>query len=177
MRVPLLGFAPDLDPTTPGVLTDCNAIIPTVQGLAAAPSLAPTGLPALAFTPTGAFATQLLDGTRRLFASTEGQIYEASGVTWVDRTRALGYSGTAGHRFCVFGNNVMAANRVQPIGQSAPGAIFVDIPTAPACSILVSVNGFVMALDTVDGVYGDRPDGWWSSGIRDQTQWTPSLAT
>ena len=29
MRVPLTGFAPDLDPTTAGVLTDCDGIIPT----------------------------------------------------------------------------------------------------------------------------------------------------
>lgn len=42
---------------------------------------------------------------------------------------------------------------------------------------MVSVNGFVMAFDTNDGVYGDRPDGWWCSGIRDQTIWTPALAT
>lgn len=34
-----------------------------------------------------------------------------------------------------------------------------------------------MAFDTNDGVYGDRPDGWWCSGLRDQTLWTPSAAT
>lgn len=34
-----------------------------------------------------------------------------------------------------------------------------------------------MAFDTNDGTYGDRPDGWWCSGLRDQTVWTPALAT
>lgn len=29
MRLELTGFAPDLDPETPGVLVDCNAIVPT----------------------------------------------------------------------------------------------------------------------------------------------------
>lgn len=177
MRVPLTGFAPDLDPTTPGVLTDCDSIVPTTSGLAAAMSLANAGLPALADVPTGAYATQLLDGSKRMFAATNGKIYENTSTTWTDRSRAGDYSGAQRQRFCVFGNNVLAANRSEVIGQAAPGAAFVDIAGAPQASILVSVAGFVMALDTSDATYGDRPDGWWCSGIRDQTQWTPALAT
>lgn len=177
MRVPLTGFAPDLDPATPGVIVDCDAIVPTVKGLAAAPSLAATGLPALGAAPTGAYATTLLDGTKRFFASTAGNIYEASGTTWVDRTRVGGYSGVQRHRFCVFGNQVLATNRAEAIQQAAPGGSFTDIASAPKASVLVSVNGFVMALDTNDSTYGDRPDGWWCSGLRDQTVWTPSAAT
>lgn len=114
MRVPLTGFAPDLDPTTPGVLTDCDAIVPTVQGLAAAASLAPTGMPALAGTPIGAYSTQLLDGTKRFFATTATTIYEGS-TTWADRSRVGGYTGTQRHRFCVFGNAVLASNRSEVI--------------------------------------------------------------
>ena len=34
-----------------------------------------------------------------------------------------------------------------------------------------------MAFDTNDGTYGDRPDGWWCSGLRDQTVWTPAPST
>lgn len=166
MRVPLQGFAPDLDPTTPGVLSDCDAIIPTEQGLAAAPSIAPTGLPALAGVPIGAYATTLLDGTKRFFASTATNIYEAAGTAWTDRSRVGNYTGQR-HRFAVFGNVVLAANRSQVIQSASAGAGFVDIATSPAAAILVSVNGFVMALDTTDGTYGDRPDGWWCSGLRD----------
>lgn len=177
MRLELAGFSPDLDPETPGILVDCDAIVPTLQGLAAANSLAPTGIAALAATPLSAFTTQLLDGTRRMFAATATKIYEASGTTWTDRSRAGDYSGTNRQRFCVFGNNVLNTNRVQAIGQAAPGGAFADIAGAPAASIIVSVNGFVMAFDTNDGTYGDRPDGWWSSGIRDQTVWAPSAAT
>src|SRR3546814_8834787 len=47
MRLELKGFAPDADPTTPGVLTDCDAIVPTTAGLAAATSLVASELPAL----------------------------------------------------------------------------------------------------------------------------------
>lgn len=177
MRVPLTGFAPDLDPATPGVLTDCDGIVPTVQGLSAAASLAPTGLPALAGAPIGAYATQLLDGTKRFFASTATAIYEGAGTSWTNRSRVGGYTGTQRHRFAVFGNVVLASNRSEVIQAASAGASFADIATAPKAAILVSVNGFVMALDTTDATYGDRPDGWWASGIRDHTLWTPSLAT
>lgn len=177
MRVPLKGYMPDVDPTTPGAIVDGDAFVPTTHGIAAAKSLAATGQAALAATPTGAYATILLDGSKRLFASTATKIYEASGGAWTDRSRAGNYSGTQRQRFCVFGNIVLAANRSEGIGQSLSGAAFTDISGAPKASILVSVNGFVMAFDTNDAVYGDRPDGWWCSGLRDQTAWTPALAT
>ena len=103
----------------------------------------------------------LLDGTRRLLASTNSAIYEATGATWTDRSRGGGYTGVQRQRYCTFGNNVLATNRSQAIGQAAPGGSFADIAGAPKASIIVSVNGFVMAFDTNDGTYGDRPDGWW----------------
>ena len=34
----LLGFAPDMDPTVPGVITDCTQLIPTERGMTAAPA-------------------------------------------------------------------------------------------------------------------------------------------
>lgn len=77
----------------------------------------------------------------------------------------------------MFGNVVLNANRSQPIGAASSGGAFVDIAGAPKASILVPAAGFVMALDTLDATYGDRPDGWWCSGLRDQTTWTPSAAT
>lgn len=94
MRVPLTGFAPDLDPTTPGVLVDCDAIVPTTQGLAAANSLAATGQAALTATPTSGYTTVLLDGSKRMFAATASAIYEAAGSGWTDRSRVGGYTGT-----------------------------------------------------------------------------------
>lgn len=177
MRVPLTGFAPDLDPETPGVLIECDAIVPTLQGLSAANSPASAGLPALAATPTSAYGTELLDGTRRLFAATATKIYEASASSWTDRSRAGDYTGSERKRFTTFGNVVLEGNKSEIIGAAAAGAGFVDVAGSPAAKILVSAAGFVMALDTNDGVYGDRPDGWWCSGLRDHTTWTPSAAT
>lgn len=177
MRVPLLGFMPDLDPETPGAVTDCDAIVPTLQGLSAANSPTSAGMATLAATPTSAYGTELLDGTRRLFVATATKIYEATGLTWTDRSRVGDYTGGERKRFATFGNNVLEGNKSQAIGQAAPGGSFADIAGAPAAKILVVASGFVMALDTLDGTYGDRPDGWWCSGLRDQTAWTPSAAT
>lgn len=177
MRVPLLGFMPDLDPTTPGAIVDGDAFVPTLQGISAANVPISEPRPALAGTPTGAFSALLLDGSRRLLASTNSAIYELTGATWTNRSRGGGYTGVQRQRFCIFGNNVLATNRTEVIGQAAPGGAFADIAGAPKASILVSASGFVMAFDTTDGTYGDRPDGWWCSGLRDQTLWTPSAAT
>src|SRR3546814_9965318 len=71
MRLELKGFAPDADPATPGILTDCDAIVPTTAGLAAANSLVASELPALAADATSAFSAELLDGSKRLFAATD----------------------------------------------------------------------------------------------------------
>jgi hypothetical protein len=177
VRLELTGFAPDLDPETPGILTDCNAIIPTTQGLAAANSLVTSGLPALAGTPTAAYVAELLDGTKRTFAATNTAIYEAVGGAWVDRSRGGGYTGTERQRFCVFGNIVLDANRTQSIGAASPGGAFADIAGAPTAKIICTAAGFVMALNVNGGAFGDQPDGWWCSALRDHTNWTPSIAT
>jgi hypothetical protein len=167
VRNQLIGFAPDLDPTTPGVLTDCDAIVPTTAGLSAANSAVNAGLPALASTPTSAYVAELLDGSKRTFAATATAIYEAGSGAWTDRSCVGGYTGTNRTRFCVFGNNVLSANRTQAIGQAAPGGAFADISGAPTASILVSAAGFVMALNINGMSLGDAPDGWGCCALRD----------
>lgn len=166
MRLELSGFAPDLDPAIPGVLTDCDALVPTTQGMSAAPSLVSAGYPALAAAPTSAFVAELLDGTKRTFAATAAAIYEASSGSWTDRSRGGGYTGTNRTRFAVFGNNVLSTNRSQVIGQAVPGAAFSDIAGAPTASILVTAAGFVMALNINGMTLGDSPDGWGCCAIR-----------
>lgn len=116
MRVELTGFAPDLDPATPGVVMDCDAIVPTTFGLASANSAVDAGYPTLGTTPTAAYVAELLDGSKRTLVSSATKIYEAVGGAWVDRSRAGDYTGTNRQRYCVFGNNVLAANRTQIIG-------------------------------------------------------------
>lgn len=176
MRLELTGFAPDLDPATPGVLTDCYHIIPTAQKtLAAANSLVLADVPAIDADPTGAFVGRLLDGSKRLIIGTSAKLQELSGGSYTDRSAVGGYTGSNRWDFAVFGNNILATNKSEAIQQAAPSSNFAAIATAPKAAIMDTAAGFVMTLDYDDGT--DTPDGWFCSGLYDQTAWTPSAAT
>ncbi|RYF31689.1 MAG: hypothetical protein EOO23_01710 [Comamonadaceae bacterium] len=174
---PLLGFAPDMEATTPGVITDCEHFIPYLTGMEAAPTPeTPTGAPPLAADCRGAAVAVKLDNTRRVFGGTATHMYELSGGVWVDRSRAGNYTGGADTRwsFTQFGDTTLIANRADVIQRSA-GAAFADIATAPKAEIIFAVGGQVMALNTNDGA--EKPNGWHCSAIFDDTNWTPALAT
>jgi hypothetical protein len=176
---PILGFMPDADPTTPGVLLDCSNIIPFESGFLAAPSPVPVQAAALAAECRGAVVATKLDGTRRLFAGTQTKLYELTSTAWTDRSKAGNYTGSTESRwsFCQFGDTSMASNLVDPMQQSAAGA-FADVPTAPKAKIIVSAsNNFVIAFNTNDGTFGVSPDRWWCCAQSNQTDWVPSVAT
>ena len=177
MRRNIAGLAPDLDSETDGVVVDCLDYIPTDKGFTAANSRQASTLPALAAAATGAYVGKLLDGTKRVMVSTATKIYEAGASSWTDRSRAGNYSGANPTRFAMFGNVVLSTNKSEVIQAASAGSNFADIAGAPSASIIDTAAGFVMALNTNDGVYGDRPDGWFCSGLYDHTVWTPSLAT
>lgn len=175
--IPLAGFAPDADPTAPGVLTDCANFIPSVNCMEAAPSLvSPAGVGAVASAVNGAALINKLDDSRRLFAGTTTKLYELVTGSWVDRSRAGNYSGSSETlwSFTQFGDATLAANKTDTIQRSTSGA-FADIATAPKAKIIYSVGAFVMALNTNDGT--EKPDGWHCCAAYDDTSWTPSTAT
>lgn len=174
---PLLGFAPDADATTPGIITDCTDFVPYINGMEAAPTaVTPSSTPALAAACLGAAVTTDLSGTRRIYAGTTTNLYELTGGAWVDRTRVGAYTGGADTRWSItqFGNATIAADKSDAM-QRATGAAFADIATAPKAEIVFSVGAFVMALNINDGT--DKPDGWACCASYDETTWTPSIAT
>lgn len=178
-RIEIVGYAPDADPTNPGVLTDCTAMVPALKGFLGAPAAATTGVVTLAAKALGAAVIRKLDNTTRLFAGTQTKIYEAGATSWTDQTRASGaYTGGSQSiwRFCQFGNVTIAAQKQDLIQSSTSGA-FADISAAPKAKIVETVNQFVFAFDTNEATYGDSPDRWWCSGLGDQTIWTPAVAT
>jgi hypothetical protein len=175
MRLELTGFVPDADPSAQGILTDCDNLIPTTQGLAAGKSRVSAGLPALAAACSGAYVAKLLDGTKRVFAGTTAGLYESNVSSWTDRSRGGGYTGTNRWRFTMFGSIALATNKAEPIQAASAGGAFADIAGAPDAAIIITCAGFVMAFNFDDGT--DTPDGWKCSGLYDHTIWTPSLAT
>lgn len=176
----LIGFAPDIDSTTPGVLTDCSNVLPLVRGFGAAPSAASVGLPALAAACRGFAVVRKLDDTNRLIAGTQTKLYERSGASWTD-VSAGSYTGGAENRwrFAQFGDVTIAVNRADAPQASTSGAFAALAGTPPKASICETVAGFVMLFDVNDASfgYGDSPDRWWCSGLYNQATWSPSTAT
>lgn len=177
---PIVGFAPDADPTTQGVLTDCQNLIPFEAGFAGASSPVAVNAAALASDCRGAVVATKLDGTRRVFAGTQTKLYELVGTSWTDQSiGGASYTGSTESRwsFCQFGDTTVASNLTDAMQFSSSGA-FNTVTTAPKAKIVASAsNNFVIAFNTNDGVYGQSPDRWWCCAQNDQTNWTPNVST
>jgi hypothetical protein len=176
----LLGFAPDLPTTTPGIILDCINWIPYESGMRAG-EYPVAYASALAAECLGAATLTKLDTTRRVFAGTASKLYELNGTSWTDRSRGGNYTlgATTRWSFTQFGDTSIASNIDTTIQTSSSGA-FGDQATAPKAAIVESVlssgGGFVLAFNTIDATYGTRGDGWWCCAVNDVTNWTPSVA-
>lgn len=173
----LLGFAPDLPSNTPGVLLDCENLVPTLTGFRAAGKLQAVAYPSLEDECRGAASVLRLDNQRRFFVGTPTKLYEGVSGAWVDRSKSGDYTSGAENRwrFAQFGNVTLATNQADKI-QASTSAEFDDISEAPQARIIITAGGFVMAFATVDSTYGDMADMWWCSGLYDHTAWTPDIA-
>jgi hypothetical protein len=174
--IPLIGFSPDAEPTTPGCMPGVVNLIPYEAGMKAAPSAASVSLGALAAECHGSAVIRQLSGGSRFFAGTPAALFEASGSAW--SSVGSGYSLGTDDRwsFAGFGDAVLAASPSTVIQRSTSGA-FSAISSAPKAKIIVTAKGFVLAFSTNEATYGDSPDRWWCSALYNETDWTPALAT
>lgn len=171
---PIVGFMPDADPTTPGILTDCTNLIPNLIGMEGAPTLtAPVGVPSLSEASLGAAVVTKLDGTRRVFSGGQTKIYELIGGAWADKSKVGGYTGSNESYWSIaqFGDATLMSNGTDTIQRSTVGA-FSDISGAPKAQIVFSVGAFVMALNT-----DSYSDEWHCCAAYDDTNWTQSITT
>lgn len=170
------GYAPDVDSTTPGVITDCEMMEPSLRGMRSAPKASNTELTAFATACHGSALITKLDGTKRLFAGTSTHLYEASGGAWTDRSAST-YHATAEARwdFAQFGNTTLAVNGIDAAQQSTSGAFSV-LTAMPKAELVTVAAGFVMVANVTDASYA-YSDAWWCSALYDHTSWAPSIAT
>ena len=179
---PLTSFAPDAEPTTPGVLKDMDGFLPTKRGFDGLPSGEATAVTdALTATAISAISIQKVDGTVRTFAGTPTGLHEIVGTAWTERSKSGGYNDLVDNRwvFTQLGNVTYAASKANTLQKSSTAA-FDDETAAPKCSVIMTFGNFnlgtfLMALDFDDGT--DTPDGWHTSAIGDGTDWTPSIST
>lgn len=183
--IPFLGYAPDLDPTIPGVMTNCAGIVPSAKGFKGAPTPVSVGLPALSAACYGAAAVRKTDDSTRLFAGTASDLYEAGSSTWTPRSGTISGLGTSNRwRFAQFGDTSLAAAKTEVLQFLTSGSAFANCTsTAPKGSIVETVNNFVFLFDVNDqgNIYdnADRPDGWWCApkGSDGTGNWVPSVTT
>lgn len=197
-EVEIIGFAPDADPTTPGVLIDCDAIIPSEKGWCALPgrkrvdddwNASISALPDGEVVGAGACR---LDNVQRVFAGTAQKVFAlrfyspttaaAQYAGWEDMSRAGGYTLSVGSptwMFEGFGDFVVGAmgsvsyaRAVTLQAASALAMAFADIADGPLACIVVVASRFVMALN-LDGV----PDGWKCCARDNHADWALSVAT
>lgn len=177
--VELGDFSPDLPTDTEGIIVDCAAFIPSRDGgYAGAPSPVAVSVAALEAPAIGAVSLTKLDGTFRTFAGTATKIFERTGATWTNQSKAPGtYTTATAWRFAQYGDVSLATNGIDPIQKSTSG-VFADLGgTPPKAALIDTVLGFVVVADTNDTTFGDSPDRWWCSGIFNHETWAPSVAT
>ena len=183
MMVSFLGYAPDLDPTIPGVMTNCSAIVPSSRGFKGAPTPVSVGMPALSAACYGAALCRKTDDTTRFFAGTAANLYEAGNATWTPRSGTISGLGTTNRwRFAQFGDVSLAAAKTEIVQALTTSTAFANATsTAPKGAIVETVNNFVFLFDVNDqgSIFdsSDRPDGWWCAAKGGHTSWTPSVTT
>lgn len=176
MRFNLKGFEPDTNNSTPGIITSCENLIPTLNGYRTANDTVDVGMDALAGECLSSAVAELLDGSRRLFAGTIDKIFERNGTSWIDRSGSV-YAATrdAPWEFAQFGNSTIAAAAGNNM-QRSTGAGFTDLVAIKAKHVC-AVKGFVIAAGTDEATYGSQGDRWWCSALNNETDWVPNIAT
>ena len=176
----LLGYAPDIDQTTPGAIISCSNFIPNHRAMEAAPAAQNIGAAALAAACRGCATTIETDNTFRVWAGTATKLYELSGTTYTDRTRTVGGDYALGSeeiwRFAQFGNATLAVAKSDTL-QVSDTTTFANVTGAPKASIVETVGNFVFLFNTNEATYGDSPNRWWCAALGGYTDWTPSIAT
>lgn len=147
--------------------------VDTLQQSLSAGAFAPVPVPLASITPTAGGTGYTSAPTVHIAGSggaTATATISAGAVTGVTLTNA---GGTANG-----GNGYPTPPAITFSGGGGSGAAATAVLlSAPAAAIIETVQGFVFLLNTTDPVNGARPDGWWNSGLYDQTDWVPSQST
>lgn len=180
MFAKLIGWLPDADDTTPGVLVDVDNLVPTLRGYAGGPSTLSLGIDALEADCRGAAAVTKLDGTVTTYAGTQTTLWKEGLTAWTEVTRSgSDYTGStiSFWNFTQFGDVIIATNKVDEPQYFLEGTstTFEDIAAMPKCLVAEAVGNFVMIANYNDG--NDYVDGWGCSAIGDYTDWTADIHT
>jgi hypothetical protein len=180
VQLQLLGWGPDLDPATPGVLVDAYNVIPTTDGFRA---LEPFDYIVTSASNTGyprAFVSAKVSGvTPHTIIAAYGSDSTLSTMTMWE----IGFSGSINARgtytattyttpvlFRQFDNVMYAARSGSPLKSASVGGDFTAVSGAPSCALIESTRDFLVAFNT-DAAYD-----WHCSAIGNGTDWTLNVS-
>ena len=198
----LIGYAPDLPDTTPGVILDARNMYPSKRGFRALPSL--TGLtqntwPAATYGSVRGGAVVYPDANQPATVATAGWKFVGlatrivnlnhSALPDVSRGGAYSLATTDYWSFCVMGRYAFATNPSTILQSfdthttysgSTIGADFTDVSGAPKAEIIITAgpaaSPFLIAFNYTDTVSGDVvPDGFFNSAVGNPFGWTRDL--
>ena len=174
--IKLSGFAPDLDPTTPGILQSVTNMLPTTRGLIGAPTPENT-IWILDGASRGITEIETLSAGTKKYLAYDNNLFELNGAGLSLVATGAGLN-TGRTLFTSFGNAVLVCNGTDGIRiLASTGGNFNIAPTdAPKAAIIESVGLFVLAFNWSDGT-DTHADGWWSCALGDYTDWTPNITT
>ena len=174
--IKLSGFAPDLDPTTPGILQSVTNMLPTTRGLIGAPTPENT-IWILDGASRGITEIETLSAGTKKYLAYDNNLFELNGAGLSLVATGAGLN-TGRTLFTSFGNAVLVCNGTDGIRiLASTGGNFNIAPTdAPMAAIIESVGLFVLAFNWSDGT-DTHADGWWSCALGDYTDWTPNITT
>ena len=177
--IKLLGFAPDLDPTTPGILQSVTNMLPTTRGLIGAPVAVtpPTNVWHLDGASRGINEIETLSAGTKKYLAYDNNLFELTGAGLSVVATGTGFN-TGRTLFTSFGNAVLVCNGTDGINilASTGGNFNIALTDAPKAAIIESVGLFVLAFNWHDGT-DTHADGWWSCALGDYTDWTPNITT
>lgn len=166
-KIRFVGFAPDVDPITPGALLDMTNLYPTAKGYRTYVGLARYTENMLPSACLGAFSC-VIGADHVLAAGVSGQLYLLVGTT-LTASGAATSPITGRWRFDIYGNDLIAVNGVDPAKVYNGTGTFVDLAGSPPIASIVQATGYSLFLIKVNS-------SDWISTLND-TIWAPSIAT
>jgi hypothetical protein len=190
----MLTFAPDADPTAPGVIYAASNIRPTARGYAnyVTPALVPfpgVSAPTISTQASAMYAHQYAplsgriiveyNATNSKFAQITNELGTGIVVTDVSHA-ALAAANSIAPSFASFGESILVANQAYPIQiQTAHSGAFASISGSPQARTICVHKNFVIAAN-ISGTYGavtGTPSLFACSGLSNPSTWAPDPAT
>lgn len=181
-NVPLIAWAPDTDPTRPGVMTDVENMAPTMRGYSGSGDLIDpvVGSATMVNPPIGAGFVEFANVQSAMYAGTTDKVYQlGTFASDISRASPAYNSVTVGYgwRFSSYGDDMYVTQYLNGLQKQTGGAFaLTDVSGAPGANTICRQSEFIM-LGHINGTGWDFADGWWCSARTDPDDWTLDVAT